>query len=120
MDEAWYSTHTEGGGLGGLLLAHCWAHGVTAPAAVDYETDALIQLTVREEFANVTVLTIAHRIPTIIDYDRILVLEKGRIADFGSPAELLADSGGIFSFLHSSSTASADDQNNNESEGTAS
>jgi ABC-type multidrug transport system fused ATPase/permease subunit len=44
---------------------------------VDYETDRLIQETIREEFVDVTVLTIAHRIQTIIDYDRVLVLDKG-------------------------------------------
>lgn len=81
-----------------------------ATAAVDYETDALIQRTIREEFVNVTVLTIAHRIQTIIDYDRILVLDQGLIAEFGPPAELLADSGGIFySLLHSSGTASSEE-----------
>ena len=84
--------------------------GLGCPAAVDYETDALIQRTIREEFVNVTVLTIAHRIQTIIDYDRILVLDKGLIAEFGPPAELLADSGGIFySLLHSSGTATGEE-----------
>jgi len=49
---------------------------------VDYETDRLIQETIREEFVEVTVLTIAHRIQTIIDYDRVLVLDKGLYESF--------------------------------------
>lgn len=46
--------------------------------AVDFETDALIQQTIRRAFVGVTVLTIAHRIQTILDYDRIMVLEQVR------------------------------------------
>ena len=62
-----------------------------ATAAVDLQTDSLIQSTVRSEFAQCTILTIAHRINTILDSDRILVLEQGRIAEFAPPKELLED-----------------------------
>ena len=48
-----------------------------------------MQRTVREAFAECTVLTVAHRLHTIIDYDRILVLESGQALEFGSPQELM-------------------------------
>ncbi|KAF9313900.1 hypothetical protein BG003_004712 [Podila horticola] len=60
-----------------------------ATAAVDVETDELIQKTIRKEFADRTILTIAHRIKTVMDSDKILVLEKGRVEEFEAPATLL-------------------------------
>ncbi|VDK69917.1 unnamed protein product, partial [Anisakis simplex] len=62
-----------------------------ATAAVDLGTDALIQETIRREFKSSTVLTIAHRLNTILDYDRVMVLDKGRIYEFDSPQRLLAN-----------------------------
>ncbi|CAG5132774.1 unnamed protein product [Candidula unifasciata] len=67
-----------------------------ATAAVDFETDELIQKTIRTEFKDSTVLTIAHRLNTILDYDRIMVLDKGKIKEFESPQALLADKSSIF------------------------
>ena len=67
-----------------------------ATAAVDLETDDLIQATIRKEFKDCTVLTIAHRLNTIMDYDRIMVLDKGIIAEFDSPSQLLEASDSIF------------------------
>ncbi|GFS03753.1 multidrug resistance-associated protein 1 [Elysia marginata] len=67
-----------------------------ATAAVDLETDELIQRTIRTQFSGCTVLAIAHRLNTILDYDKILVMDKGRVAEFGSPEELLAHTGSIF------------------------
>ncbi|KAF2672384.1 ABC transporter family protein [Microthyrium microscopicum] len=62
-----------------------------ATAAVDVETDALLQDTLRSDmFANRTIITIAHRINTIIDCDRIVVLNRGEVKEFGSPHELIA------------------------------
>merc|ERR1719411_895003 len=67
-----------------------------ATAAVDLETDDLIQATIRKEFKECTVLTIAHRLNTIMDYDKIMVLDKGSISEFDSPDTLLEDSNSIF------------------------
>ncbi|XP_072337955.1 multidrug resistance-associated protein 1 isoform X3 [Scyliorhinus torazame] len=64
-----------------------------ATAAVDLETDELIQSTIRDQFAECTVLTIAHRLKTIIDYTRIMVLDKGRIVEFDTAPELLRRKG---------------------------
>uniref|UniRef100_A0A7S0BN76 Probable ATP-dependent transporter ycf16 n=1 Tax=Rhodosorus marinus TaxID=101924 RepID=A0A7S0BN76_9RHOD len=60
-----------------------------ATSNVDYETDQAVQSTVRREFADSTILTIAHRLWTIADYDRILVMDNGEVAEFGTPEELL-------------------------------
>ncbi|XP_046552046.1 multidrug resistance-associated protein 1-like [Haliotis rubra] len=67
-----------------------------ATAAVDMETDDLIQNTIKTEFRDSTVITIAHRLNTIMDYDRILVLDQGLIKEFDSPASLLADKHSVF------------------------
>ncbi|CAL1540417.1 unnamed protein product, partial [Lymnaea stagnalis] len=67
-----------------------------ATAAVDLETDDLIQATIRSEFANCTVLTIAHRLNTIMDYTRILVLDAGRIKEFDDPKVLLQNPSSMF------------------------
>ena len=62
-----------------------------ASANVDNETDALIQRTIRTKFADCTVFTIAHRLHTVIDSDKILVLDSGKVVEFASPHELLQD-----------------------------
>ena len=67
-----------------------------ATAAVDMETDDLIQATIKSEFKDCTVLTIAHRLNTIVDYDKILVLDKGKIAEFDEPKKLMNDKSTIF------------------------
>ncbi|KAK5851307.1 hypothetical protein PBY51_002110 [Eleginops maclovinus] len=59
-----------------------------ATAAIDLETDDLIQSTIRTQFEDCTVFTIAHRLNTIMDYTRVLVLDKGQIAEFDTPANL--------------------------------
>lgn len=67
-----------------------------ATAAVDVETDELIQKTIRKEFADRTILTIAHRIKTVMDSDKILVLEKGRVEEFDRPSILLRREESLF------------------------
>jgi ABC-type multidrug transport system fused ATPase/permease subunit len=65
-----------------------------ATASIDYATDARIQETIRE--IKNTTITIAHRLQTIIDYDKVLVLDKGEIVEFGDPFDLVGKSEGIF------------------------
>jgi len=64
-----------------------------ATASCDAETDAIIQKAVRNNFNEATVITIAHRLNTIIDYDKILVLDKGKVVEFDSPVNLLFENG---------------------------
>ncbi|KAJ3043701.1 hypothetical protein HDV00_004474 [Rhizophlyctis rosea] len=67
-----------------------------ATANIDYETDAVIQKVLRRDFEGVTVVTIAHRLNTIIDYDRVMVLSAGEIVEYNSPKQLLNLEGGKF------------------------
>ena len=67
-----------------------------ATANVDVETDALIQSTLRLKFRRSTVLTVAHRLNTIIDSDLIIVLQDGRLEQFGKPSDLIDDHEGVF------------------------
>ncbi|KAL4947511.1 P-loop containing nucleoside triphosphate hydrolase protein [Aspergillus filifer] len=103
---------------GGLNLSHgqrqllCLARAIIshpkimvldeATSAVDMETDALIQRSIREEFGregtDSSLLVIAHRLSTIADFDKILVLDEGRVAEWGSPKELL-EAKGVFASL---------------------
>ena len=70
-----------------------------ATANVDFATDGLIQETIRTEFKHCTVLTIAHRVSTILDYDRVMVLEGGNIVEFDRPEKLLKLQDGKFAEL---------------------
>uniref|UniRef100_A0A8C4VG07 ABC-type glutathione-S-conjugate transporter n=1 Tax=Falco tinnunculus TaxID=100819 RepID=A0A8C4VG07_FALTI len=76
-----------------------------ATAAIDLETDLQIQSTLRTQFKDSTVLTIAHRINTIMDCDRILVLEDGRIAEFDTLEHLIAQKGLFYSLMEESGLA---------------
>ena len=70
-----------------------------ATANCDHATDATIQALIRTRFAASTVLTIAHRLATVIDYDKLVVLHAGAVAESGAPAALLADPASRFSQL---------------------
>ncbi len=68
-----------------------------ATSAIDFETDAAIQKTLRNAFKKSTIITIAHRLNTVIDSDLVLVMDDGRPAEFDAPEALLRDASGIFS-----------------------
>ncbi|CAE6419804.1 unnamed protein product [Rhizoctonia solani] len=67
-----------------------------ATASVDYKTDRDIQITIQEEFKNKTLLCIAHRLQTIIGYDKICVIDNGKVAEFDSPTKLFENKDSIF------------------------
>ncbi|CEP22757.1 BPT1 [Cyberlindnera jadinii] len=70
-----------------------------ATASVDVETDRVVQDTIRSEFKDRTILTIAHRIDTVMDSDKILVLESGEVKEFDSPQNLLKNKDSMFYHL---------------------
>ncbi|KAI0068098.1 P-loop containing nucleoside triphosphate hydrolase protein [Artomyces pyxidatus] len=71
-----------------------------ATSAIDYQTDTIIQSSLRHELkGDVTLLTVAHRLQTIMDFDKIMVLDAGRIVEFDKPSELLKKEGGQFRSL---------------------
>ncbi|KAF8541671.1 P-loop containing nucleoside triphosphate hydrolase protein [Trichophaea hybrida] len=73
-----------------------------ATSAVDMETDSLIQKSIREEFKECTTLVIAHRLQTVIDYDRILVLGDGKVLEYDSPAKLIQAKGAFYEMVQQS------------------
>ncbi|XP_072049289.1 ATP-binding cassette sub-family C member 5-like [Amphiura filiformis] len=75
-----------------------------ATAAIDTETDSLVQSTIREAFSDCTLLTIAHRLQTVLDSDKIMVIDNGKIAEFDTPSNLLADSNSLFSIMAANMT----------------
>ncbi|KAJ2297219.1 Multiple drug resistance-associated protein-like transporter 1, partial [Coemansia sp. RSA 2706] len=77
-----------------------------ATAAIDNETDTIIQESIRTEFKDCTVLTIAHRLNTIIDSDMILVVDGGRLAEYDTPQNLLENKNSLFAKLVEEARAS--------------
>lgn len=80
-----------------------------ATSSVDYETDNKIQKTILKEFGTCTILCIAHRLKTIINYDRILVLEKGEVKEFDTPWNLFNTKDSIFEQMCKKSKITSDD-----------
>lgn len=76
-----------------------------ATSAIDKATDAVIQRSIRTEFGHndSSLLVIAHRISTIVDFDRVLVLDAGRVIEYGTPQELVSNQNGVFRSLVESS-----------------
>lgn len=70
-----------------------------ATASIDRESDACIQEMIRERFEGTTILTIAHRLETIMDYDSVIVMDDGKAAEVGTPRDLLKIPHGLFSRL---------------------
>ncbi|UPK94751.1 hypothetical protein LCI18_005686 [Fusarium solani-melongenae] len=69
-------------------------------SSVDTQTDARIQEVIRSEFSDCTIIMIAHRLDTLLDFDKVAVLDKGALVEFGAPMELLADEAGAFTRLY--------------------
>lgn len=89
-----HTAHTAGEqtasqGQGGILILDEFNSGV------DIETDKSMQAIIRREFAGYTVICVAHRLDTVLDYDKAVVMEKGRVSEVGNPKELLRRSDGV-------------------------
>lgn len=70
---------------------------------MDAETETKMQQVIRSEFPNHTIVMIAHRVSSLLDFDRVLVLDGGKVVEFGRPAELLKQNNGHFSRLYKGS-----------------
>lgn len=79
-----------------------------ATAAVDLETDAKIQETISSEFRGKTLLCIAHRLRTVLSWDRILVMSDGEIAEFAPPKELYRSHGVFYGMCEASGITESD------------
>ncbi|KAL7925630.1 multidrug resistance-associated protein [Trichoderma austrokoningii] len=86
-------TFEKGGDIGGLLLLD------EVGSSVDKDTDRTIQRLIRDEFARYTTIAISHRLDAIMDFDRVIVMDKGRIVESGRPRELVKRDDGAFKSL---------------------
>jgi len=80
---------------------------ISSIANIDGETDSFIQRMLRTRFAGTTLITIAHRLETIMDYDKVLVMADGRAAEFGSPYELIEKNGIFTDLVHATGEGAA-------------
>lgn len=71
--------------------------------SIDTKTDEIMQRVIREKFCTHTIISVAHKLDTILDYDRVVVLDAGRIVETGEPFTLLTDPKSHFSKLYASS-----------------
>lgn len=76
-----------------------------ASSSLDIATDAKIQQVIRSAFQDCTVITVAHRLNTLLDYDQVLVLSEGRLLESGRPSDLLHNSDSAFSKLYNGQAA---------------
>lgn len=72
---------------------------ILTASSVDSETDAKLQEVIRSEFKDRTIIMIAHRLSTLMDFDKIAVLDHGSLVEFGAPSHLLENEAGAFSKL---------------------
>ena len=70
-----------------------------ATSSIDQTSDDHVQSMLRSQFPDTTLLTIAHRLNTVIDYDVVIVMDKGKVVEIGSPSDLLEDANGMFTAL---------------------
>lgn len=70
-----------------------------ATSNVDMQTDSLIQSIIKNNFKETTVITIAHRLNTIADYDKVLVMERGKLVEEGAPFELILKKGAFYKMV---------------------
>ena len=76
-----------------------------ATSNVDMKTDAFIQRVIRERFSGTTIITIAHRLNTIADYDKVIVMRQGEIVEQGAPWRLLEKRGAFYEMVQTSKNA---------------
>ncbi|KAL5750018.1 hypothetical protein ACOSP7_024621 [Xanthoceras sorbifolium] len=70
-----------------------------ATASIDNATDSILQKTIRREFADCTVITVAHRIPTVMDCNAVLAISDGKLVEYDEPVKLISKDGSLFGQL---------------------
>lgn len=73
---------------------------LTSGTSVDLQTDSKMQELIRSEFRQHTIVMIAHRLSSLLDFDRVAILDEGKLVEFGAPSELLTDESSQFAKLY--------------------